>query len=216
MDTLSLVLGHHSGDVQAAVAALLDSSAVAPDDGASADADMARRIQLDQDEEMAKAVQASLEEEARVAEERRKQADPIVQASKAVNSGVAQAKAFMQRVALGRKPPAEVHGARLLDAPLEISSDDFRPIANYAPPTVADLMNAAPQPPPPPVVNPAMVDVSDDAPPLMAPPAPQADAMTTNRYSSRVDRARSANRARVSSPPAPMMATLVPLDASSM
>lgn len=236
-DTLSVVLGHHSGDVQRAIDALLDSTAAVPDE-ANVDADMARNIQLEQDEEMAKAVQASLEEEARAEEERRKAQDPIVQASKAAALAADKTKAFgatlMQKMrqAQGRKPPSELHGARLIEAPLEVNSDAFRPIANYAPPTVADMMMPMAAPP----TNPAMaVDVSDGpapptappARPLMAPAPPLlqhgATSNTANRYSSRVDRARNANqqkRVSISTPhggaaaPEPLIADLAPLSIS--
>lgn len=236
VDTLSVVLGHHSGDVQRAIDALLDSTAALPD-ASNVDADMARNIQLEQDEEMAKAVQASLEEEARAEEERRKAQDPLVQASKAAAIAADKTKAFgaslMQKMrqAQGRKPPSELHGARLLEAPLEVSSDAFRPIANYAPPTVADMMMPMAAPP----ANPAMaVDVSDapappppaapPAQPLMAPAPPLlqhgAPANTANRYSSRVDRARNANQQKrvsistAAAAPEPLIADLAPLSIS--
>merc|ERR1719484_273099 len=61
-DVLAAVLAYHGGNIERAVLALLDESSAHEDESAGeTDASLARRIQQEQDEEMAKAVQESLE-----------------------------------------------------------------------------------------------------------------------------------------------------------
>lgn len=231
-DTLTALLIHHDADVQRVIDALLDMSA-ATDAGAidasSRDAEMAARLQEEQDAEMAKAMQASLEQELRQEDkaeaERRKQNAPHVQAAKAINTAADKTKALLSKIGMGRSSkPSETHGTRLIDAPLEVNTDDFRPIADYAPPNLAATMAAPAQPT---WTTDTTVDVSDgtaSATPSLpggwgapqAPPAPMTD--VAGRYNSRLDRARNANRARVSSasPPVAATATLAPLTAADM
>lgn len=199
-DVLLQMLSYHSGNVERVINTILDTTADVPAE--EADAQVARNLQSEQDEEMAKAIAASMQAE----DERRKQKELPAVAARAVSDTAARAKAFLAKVTPKRAGGStSTHGVRLLDSPLEVGSMplayDLRPIEvpTYAPPPTPAY--TAPE------VNDAH-DVSDAPEP---PPAEQ-----SNRYSSRMDRARSANRQRLSSSSTPptAQATLAPLQAS--
>lgn len=205
-EVLSAVLAHHDGDIARAVSALLDFSA--PPDEASLevdqqeqDAKMARCIQQELDAEVARAVQASLEQELQAEAERARERQLPAVAAKTVSSATERAKAFLQRVRPGASASQQsTHAARLLDAPLDAATYDMSPLAaTYAPPSIT----AAPTPTP--------------TPPVAGGGSPLEPTTNPSRYSSRMDRARSANRNRMrTSPPAEAHATLAPLQVSAL
>jgi len=210
------VLASHRGDVEASVMSLLELSSNTETTNAAEqqDADFARALQFEQDEEVAKALAATLQNEMRAAAEQEKKAQQEKKAGagegrhRATMSGAAQK--FLQglqgRVTSSR---ASSHAAPLLDEPLDRpleSAYDMTPLAvqPYTPPSTAAAETAAPRP-----------STSDDG---------HHSVDTSARYSSRLDRARKGNRqrtqSRLSQPSpeqpsnAPLQASLAPLQAS--
>lgn len=202
-DVLMQMLSYHNGDVERVINTMLDTTADVTQEE-DADAEIARQIQASQDEEMAKAIAASFDAE----DDRRRRNDPTVRAANATASAASAtvkvvtdaSKAFLAKVTPAGRRAAGLstttstsHGVRLLDSPLVAGNlpYDMSPLSvpTYAPP--ATPVYVAPPPTDP------IPDVSDE-------PGPPAPTEPNNRYSSRMDRARAANRQRLSSsPPAP-------------
>merc|ERR1711988_854865 len=175
-DVLSQILAAHNNDAEAAALALIDFEVTESD----ADADIARKLQLEQDEEFAKNVHESLQREME-ADAKKQQELPAV-ASRALSSA---AQKFLHRVSKPKQQATSTHAAPLLDTPLKTpleGSYDMRPLAascDYAPPsmTVAQPKERRPND-----SNSARSSASS--------------ADSSARYSSRMDRARAANRQR--------------------
>ena len=180
-DVLAQLLSYNDNSVERVVSAMLDVSAELPQE--EVDADFARRIQDEQDEEMAKAIHASLQQELREEQERRKKQELPAKAARAMTAASASAKALLQRVRSSSATPRQTstHTARLLESPLE--TYDMNPVEvpagmpNYTPP----VATTPAEPRPNDAVHPSSVTPTID---------------TGDRYSSRLDRARSANRMR--------------------
>lgn len=176
---LTDLLAFHGGDVDRVVDMMLDVG------GDDADAALARSLQDEQDEQVAKALHNSLQDELKAEDAARRQQEPAAVAARTVSAASVRARKFlMQRVARGRQQTS-THEARLLE-PLDISEGegggavayDMRPLAvsEYAPPALLTTVEGAPSPP--------AADVVVDS---------------SARYNSRLDRARSANRVRAQS-----------------
>jgi len=163
-DVLSDILAMHNDDVEAATIALIDDSVT------KYDAETARALQLEQDEDMAKAVQASITRELQAEAEARRQREFPAVASRAMSN---TAHMLLQRVTR-KRAKGENHSVPLLETPTD--SLDTTPLdvpVNYSPPTML-----------PRAEQPSCNEDSQDP---------------STRYSSRLDRARTANRQRTQS-----------------
>lgn len=207
-DVLQVMLDYHSGDVEQAVASILDTAGpTEPDSPAehATDEDVARALQHQLDEEVARNLQQELHAEARAAADARSAQEPIAQAAVAMQRVGNMTKSLLQRAVRplsARK--TSTHGTRLLDGADSADATpafDFTPItlpAYQAPPAATEALPVA--------------DISDGASEVAAAPSSAA------RYNARLDRARSANsnrasmsrtsQANASSPPlAPLVAS---------
>lgn len=189
-DVLEAFLASHQGDVERAVAAILDVPADAPTTQQDLDEVVARALQQEMDAEVARGVQQQMNAE----EEARRAQDPTVRAAAAVEKAGTMAKSLLQRAVrpLSARSRGTTHSVRLLDAPMDSSgvspSFDFTPISlpAYAPPPA----QAQPLPD-------ALPDISDAVPiSAFTPDVAPAGADPSARYSARLDRARSANQLR--------------------
>lgn len=175
-EVLADLLAFHK-DVDKVVDMLLDADA-------SDDVELARRLQTEQDAEVATALHASLQAElqaeaASEAEAKRQQELPQA-AARVMNSASTRAKNFLLQRRRNRPSETSTHEVRLLDAPLESGTTpatyDMTPlqVPAYVPPAAP---SEATHPP-----------VTDATPPRTTTEAAL--------YNSRLDRARSANRVR--------------------
>ena len=214
-DVLAAVLTHHSGNVEAAVVTLLDLASDGPSPGAEADdpneaqidldAQMAALAQEEMDEETARALALAFKDEADRAQAAQAAARPSVRASAAASSVSGGAKSFMSRIrSAGRRAPKE-GAVRLLDgdgvADSSTPSAPMEPLEPiYSPPV--------PQMPPAPLTQPATAPLTiaslPPAPPAAAASLPMGTSPplgtsppSAEKYTSRVDRARAANSARL-------------------
>lgn len=146
------------------------------------DDELARRIQADQDAEVAKAVHASLQAELQAEEASKREQELPQVAARAINSASIRAKRFlMQRARPSSATTSSTHAVRLLDRPSENGEDyDMAPLQmpEYVPPSVA-------------------TETQRSSPPAEAFAAPSEPAPAL--YNARLDRARSANRVRTQS-----------------
>lgn len=194
------ILVNHQGNMEAAVLSLLemsDTEAVTEE----RDRDVARTLQLEQDEVMAKALAATLQEELNAeaaAQTQEKQA-------RRSTMGLSAAQKFLKRV---RERPtstrADSHAMPLLDEPLDGPSNvyDMTPLdaQQYTPPSATDT---------------AVLDVVTTEAPISDDNGQRMTSTRPSQYSSRLDRARSANRqrtqSRLSSQAVPEQASASPL-----
>lgn len=207
-DILAAVLDSVGHDVERAVLTLVDAAA---DTQQADDERVVRQLQEQLDEDVARAVHASLQQELKAeAEQRRKEV--AAKAVKTVGNASAGLRSLLQSAMrkgtnAGRSSlnplvgsTTSTHEVRLLDAPLESSTYDMSPLAaEYTPPTVMPEVRPASPP-----------DVSDDA------DGEDTSRTSTARYSSRMERAREANRQRRVTAPGDAAAGLEPLRAPAV
>jgi len=184
-DILEAVLQHHAGNLEAAVAALIDVEAPGQEEAPAADEEVmrerdeqvARQLQMEIDDQVARAVAVELQQEVIEQERQQRQQEIGPRAVAAASTAAASTRKFFQmatqraRASLSKKD----HGVRLLDGS-EASSDAF--VTPLASPLTSPLAEAY------------------VAPVLPATPLSSisADLSPSQQYSSRVDRARLANR----------------------
>ena len=181
-DVLAQLLSYNDHSVERVVSTMLEVSAEQLQE--EVDANVARRIQDEQDEEMAKAVHNSLQQELREEQERRKKQELPAKAARAMTAASASAKALLQRVRPGSSTSRQTtytHSAPLLESPLE--TYDMNPVQVPAGMTIYT---------PPLVSTPAEPRLNDAVDTSFVMPTVD----TGDRYSSRLDRARSANKMR--------------------
>lgn len=176
-DVIVQLLAFHDNNAEQVVELLLD---VGITDVSACDLDetTARSLQLDQDEQAARALAASITKE--LADEAKSQAH--ARTVGAVGAASTRAKKFLlQRVRPGRSQQTSV---RLLDTPPDVTDGDEAPSYDMTP-----LAVPAYEPPTPVAAALAITSAAD---------APSAGRSTTEQalYNSRLDRARSANRVR--------------------
>lgn len=216
-DVLSQMLSFSGGEVERAIETLLETSA-APGTSesltaqaqAEADERLARQVQMELDGAVAQAVQEELSAEMRAEEERRRQNEL---STRAMNSASAASKRLIESAKAARSSfmrplsarTKKDHGTRLLDG--GEGTSDSEPLSSVSPLSPLYL-------PPPPQYQPNItpVDTSstrDYSAPLSLPPAPPVVTpldssslrplptaqSSEEKYTSRVDRARAANRA---------------------
>lgn len=237
-DVLEAMLAHH-GNMERVVEALLDESTGEvpgsdPTAAEIADEDLARQVQEGLDSEVAAALQQELNAERQAVQTPRPTTSP--QLAERMAAATAGTKRFFQPLLqrasrqLSAKTTRSGQAERLLDDAAVASSDANQPLASpmYSPPYAAQpylapaapLMPPTPAPPMPPPTS--STRAGADEPPAAAGSSPGLIATPPpSRYTSRVERARLANRtssaARASSasPPtsfdSPLPSTLAPL-----
>lgn len=192
-DILAQMLDAYNGDATSLIDELLAAALAGEDNSQNAeDAEIARRLQLEADEQTAKALNARMQQQ-----QQRAEAATAARATAGAALGHAgsRAKAILARVRAARnakRPAAEVAGrVSLLDhdgPPVDVSEEDFRPVtpltAGYEPPPAA----AAPVP------TYAHVHVDTAAGATFSDAVLASALQTKERVSSRLERARSANK----------------------
>lgn len=187
-EVLALMLSHHRGNIEAAVSSILDVSAVPSETVQEQDAMMARALQQEQDEQVARAINESLQQELKDEAARQLPARAERAISQVATKGTASVKSLLQRLSAGkagssRATSTSTHAVRLLQTTDEPHGGyDTTPLSM-------------------PLTSPLS---SEYAPPLVATPAASPAPITSSnspmdagaRYSSRMERARSANSAR--------------------
>lgn len=201
-EILESMLSFYAGDVEAAAMAILDVPGEDPaQQQQDVDESVARALQAEMDHEVARSVNAELQKELAAEAEAKRQQEPAVRAAKAVENAAGRAKSFLQR-ALSKKGANSSHGTRLLDGAADVSDGngaafDFTPLS--VPAYVAPAMPAA-------QVQPYAVPYSEAtdaaATTTAAPPATLMSEVSSDRssdrYSARLQRARTANLSRSS------------------
>lgn len=220
---LAQVLGFHSGNVEAAVSALLEmgDASAAPDAhteadvGASLDEEMARQFQLELDDQMARAVQEELSKEVQAEEAARRQNDPSVRAMAAASRGASTAAAQTKRLLQMAARPLSARmkkesGSRLLDSDAAAMDAPLSsPLQSAMSPSSQYIAPLAPMYSAPPPSSLSGGDAIAHLGPAGAADAPSTppehhlwqtplDAATPpeHKYASRVSRAKAANRQR--------------------
>jgi hypothetical protein len=216
-DILEMMLEHH-GSVERVVSALLDEN----DDDALVDAStddaVARNLQENIDEELARALQQELNREGA--------SDPP--ASPTVGAAGQTAAAAAEKVVAGTKRLASTlqerirrmstksrgaHAQRLLDDAAQSPdyNEPFQPLQPlYTPPTP----HSSPLTTPPPTSS-TRIGGDPAAPDDPTAPSAEGSAPTPSKYTSRVERARLANRTKAMSTAQPMPSSLMPIVAAN-
>ncbi len=195
-DVLSQLLSYHQNNIEAVANALLTPESTQEQE----DADLAKRMQSEMDEEIAHAVQQTLTEE----DERRRASEPGARLAAGVESALSRAKRLVQRARTYTSEGPRRMSTRLLEEG-DSSSDRYNvapiqaaqfsspaQISSYVPPHPA-----APPPPrsqayqaPAPLVAPQQIPSENSSIPAYeqeVTPAP-------NVYGERLERARAANQ----------------------
>lgn len=177
-DLLETILAHHGGDIDKVVAMLL-TDAGAGDPAGDADAELARRMQLEVDGQVAAALHKEIQEELGPA------ADPMRAMSSSLSTAVGSTKKLLQRARERARTLTSTakmgssHSVRLLDATADPAEAHMEPIASplYLPPVPMAAEAPAPAE-------------------ALVPPALPAREASDRLYSSRVGRARASNANR--------------------
>lgn len=209
-DILEAFLASNNGDVEMTVSQILDVNVDAGATQAALDESVARALQAEMDGEVARAVHADIQQELSA---QRQQEQPAVRASAAMEKAATATKSLFARAtrSLSARARGPSHATRLLEVPSERADNDvtldWTPLAvpAYTPPTAPAQPAAVADPVPAQPATVATVLTEVASPP------------TSDRYSARLSRARTANqlsqRSTGTRPVDAPMATLAPLTA---